>query len=235
MTYIYGHPQPQQIITQPQQRVFTRQPQYAPNFYYQATPQPPQYQQQAFIMQPSGQQFQMMQFAPQAGTSQMFFPAEEMYAMPTQMAMAIPQQAPAQAAQPVLRYAQVQQIQPVQPQTKQTVQQPQIEKKKKKDLHASSPVQQNTITPPKAQAKIFSQQSKPSQKRNTIYAQNSAALPIQTNTNQQDFEPIPQSLENCLPKAPAKFPIAEFSSPPGCFNIIKRGNLPGLSFSQISI
>ena len=117
-------------------------------------------------------------------------------------------------------------------------------------IYTAQPVQKRQAVPVAAvpaQTPIYAQ---PPQHTQTIqqpqsiqisHQQAQAAAAVASQQQQQalqmqEIESLQQrSLENCLPKVPTGFPVSEFATPPGCFNIIKRGNLPGLSFSQITI
>lgn len=220
MTYNYARP-----VTQPVQppanRPYQKVMYGAPQYYYQAAPQPPMYPAGQPIIYQAPQQYQMMQYMPQTGQ-----PAQAVYLPEDVYAQQIPMQMPPIAQQPQqIRYVQPQQ--PVQP-----VEAPQPTavidtRRKKKDAPASpqyvpQPPQQTYVQPKKA---VPAPPAQP-------YVQ---ATPVQQQTPPQatpEAESL-QSLEHCLPKVPGSILSKEFTMPPGCFNIIRRGNLPGLAFSQI--
>ncbi|EAX93282.1 DNA translocase, putative [Trichomonas vaginalis G3] len=217
MAYTYPRTVTQPIQpapARPYQKVMYNTPQY----YYQPPPQQPLYAApaQQIIYQPP-QQYQMVQYLPTSGQqAQPVYIPEDVYAQQMQMSM---QQIPPQ--QPV-RYVQPQQPAPIDPTPQPAAV---VDPRRKKKEVPTSPQYtqvQQTYTQPKKAAPT------PAQTYPT-------AQPIQVQTPVQtppETEPL-QSLENCLPKVPTSIISKEFSAPPGCFNIIRRGNLPGLSFSQI--
>ena len=260
MTFPYTRPvaQPQPIAAQQPARVYPigQTQAYPPQgaFYFQTSPQ----QFQPTFVLPSApqqpQQFGVMQYAAvPSGQQQTVFVPEEIYAQPAFQQISI-QQIPGQmryATAPQQPQTQAQQ-QIVVPPPQQTPPPPSINQsidstkrknKKESPQFSKRPVaSQQAIQIPQQQTAIYPQQmvqqvpqmQQPIQQVTQIQqAQQQAGRQVQP--QYQELEPIQQSLENCLPKVPSGFPTAEFATPPGCFNIIRRGNLPGLSFSQFVI
>ena len=248
MAYIYNRPIQQTAAPAPAAapRAFQSRQTCPPNgYYYPPTAPPPQvpptFTQQTYVMQPAPQQFQMVQFptAPQA--QPIYYPSEEALYTGQQIPIGIPPQThqPPPQQQP-FRYnpppppAPRPQPQAISPPTMDI-------RKRRKEVSA---VTHQTSIPQTAQ--IYTQQAVPKRQvslapQNPIYPQTTIQpQPIQQPAQPQqalqiqDMESLQQrSLENYIPKVSPGFPTNEFPTPPGCFNIIKRGNLPGLSFSQI--
>lgn len=222
MTYNYGRNVPQQMAPQtnrPYQKVMYQQPQY----YYQNAPQQQIYQQNAQpMMYQQPQQYSMMQYMqPNGQPAQPVYLPEDVYAQHMQMQMQ-----PIQQPQQQMRYVQPQAPVPVETPQQQAVRDP---RRNKKDIPPTPHVAQPALIPQQA----YSPAKKP------IPVTTPQQYPAPQPVPQQSPQPIPpaaeplQSLENCLPKVPTSILSKEFTSPPGCFNIIRRGNIPGLAFSQI--
>ena len=216
---------PSAIATQQATRTYQRsQPQqFAPQSYYYQTSGTQQFQ-PAFVI-PSGapQQYQMMPFTTSAPAQQQaIFLPDDLY---TQQAF---QQMSIQPIQNQIRYTT--QIPPAAPPA-QNLSTPQIVTAPPSSIAIDSRRKVKKEVPQPVQQYGKRQRTQPVQQ---IYQSQPTTQQVVSTTQVPKYNEFePQSLENCLPKVPCDFPVSRFNQPPGCFNIIRRGNLPGLSFTQV--
>ncbi|EAY11008.1 hypothetical protein TVAG_410010 [Trichomonas vaginalis G3] len=199
---------------------YPRQPQAQPiphamhqqRMYQQASQYPQQQSyyypsnQQYIHMQQNVPQYQMVQYPQVQQPAQMNYIPDPAYLQQMKMATQQPQQ-------PVQRYPQQQVAYAQQP-------------KKKVDLPAPPP-----------QPAISSQVSTPVKQPQPQYAPKQFVAPQpapqQIVQPKQQIVQAPSTIDTTsLAKAPNQ-PQIHSSIPPGCFNIISRGNIPGITFSHI--
>lgn len=182
----------------------------------QVPPQPPTQQIQRGYARPAYSLQQQYYYPPQGQQYIQMAPGMPQYTM-----MQYPPQQPSQQSPVYMteeQYKMTQQMRYVQPQ--QIIYQtptpssvfPESRKKKKEST-------------PKKQTQIQNFQSN---------APTNAPVVVSTPVNSNTFISQSQSLEQFIPKInqTRKLNMME-SNPPGCFNIIRRGCLPGITFSQI--
>jgi len=135
-----------------------------------------------------------------------------------------PQQGPVYLSEEVYAQPMPISVSSVQPPARYPPQAPPTDTRRKKKEYPTAIPSGSIMSP---QTLPPSKRQPPVQQQYTIQTQQS---PIKQSVlgNSQTDQVVPRITPNIIP-------TQEFLSPPGCFNIVRRGQLPGLSFSQICV